>query len=110
MDKAEWTRIATRAVSRCACRAQVPNPFVVKCFGFPSSAWARQIYLLSERERSSQTRTARRGRRSERPTLPDDECGGMDMHRSAEWTCIAVPTIPDGTGGMDMQRSANDSR
>ena len=49
MDRAEWTRIATRAVSLCACRAQVPNPFVAKCFGFPSSAWARQIYLLSER-------------------------------------------------------------
>jgi hypothetical protein len=52
---AEWTCIATRAVSRCAYRAQVPNPFVAKCFGFPSSAWARQIYLLSERplERAS---------------------------------------------------------
>jgi hypothetical protein len=53
--RAEWTCIATRAVSRCACREQVPNPFVAKCFGFPSSAWARQIYLLSERtlERAS---------------------------------------------------------
>jgi hypothetical protein len=53
--EAERTRIATRAVSRCACRAQVPNPFVAKCVGFPSSAWARQIYLPSERtlERAS---------------------------------------------------------
>jgi hypothetical protein len=52
---AEWTCTATRAVFRGACRAQVPNPFVAKCFGFPSSAWARQIYLLSERplERAS---------------------------------------------------------
>ena len=46
MDTAEWTCIATRAVSRCAGRAQIPNPFVAKWFGFPSSAWARQIYLL----------------------------------------------------------------
>jgi DNA-directed RNA polymerase specialized sigma24 family protein len=55
LEGAEWTCIATRAVFRCACRAQVPNPFVAKCFGFPSSAWARQIYLLSERtlERAS---------------------------------------------------------
>jgi hypothetical protein len=53
--RAEWTRIATRAVSRCACRARAPNPFIAKCFGFPSSAWARQTYLLSERtlERAS---------------------------------------------------------
>jgi hypothetical protein len=46
---AEWTCIATRAVFRCACREQVPNPFVAKCFRFRSSAWARQIYLLAER-------------------------------------------------------------
>jgi hypothetical protein len=40
---------------RVGHRAQVPNPLVAKCFGFPSSAWARQIDLLSERtlERAS---------------------------------------------------------
>jgi hypothetical protein len=43
---AEWTCIATRADSWRAGRAQIPNPFVAKWFGFPSSAWARQIYLL----------------------------------------------------------------
>jgi hypothetical protein len=55
MDMAEWTCIATRAVSRCAGRERIPDSFVAKWFGFPSSAWARQIYLLSERtlERAS---------------------------------------------------------
>jgi hypothetical protein len=70
---AEWTCIATRAISRYAGLAQIPNPFVVKWFGFQSSAWARQIYLPPERERSSQNWTVRRGQRSDRPTLPDDE-------------------------------------
>jgi hypothetical protein len=37
---------ASRAVSRCA-GAQIP--LVTKCFGFPSSSWARQRYRLPER-------------------------------------------------------------
>jgi hypothetical protein len=70
---AEWTCIATRAASRYARWAQIASPLAALWFGFPSSAWARQIYLLPVRERSSQTRTARRGQRSDRPALPDDE-------------------------------------
>jgi AhpC/TSA family len=46
---AEWTCIATRAVSRCAGHAQIASSFAVRWVGFPSSAWARQIYLLPER-------------------------------------------------------------
>jgi hypothetical protein len=87
---AEWTCIATRAVSRCACRAQVPNPFVAKCFGFPDGAWARQIYLLSERtlERASDGAP---GRRSERPTLPDNE-----WVTDRGLRCMSFPVIAGG--------------
>jgi hypothetical protein len=38
-----------RNASRLPVCVSVPNPFVAKCFGFPSSAWARHIYLLPER-------------------------------------------------------------
>jgi hypothetical protein len=41
--------LPTRSQMALIFCAAPPNPFVGKCFGFPSSAWARHIYLLPER-------------------------------------------------------------
>jgi hypothetical protein len=70
--KAEWRCIATRAASRYARWAQIASPLAALWFGFPSSAWARQIYLPSKKTLYSASDGAA-GQRSERPALPDDE-------------------------------------